>query len=130
MNPSNPPPRPGGPGQNQLQVELPDDVAQGTYSNLMFITHSPSEFVLDFARALPGARKGKVYSRIVMTPQHAKALAEMLRRNLAGFEEKNGTIKLAGQPGESPTIGFAPTPADAPAVTPGGTPPPAETSGS
>ena len=75
MNQPNPPPRPGGQGQTQLPVELPDDVAQGTYSNLMFITHSPSEFVLDFARALPGTRKGKVYSRIVMTPQHAKALA-------------------------------------------------------
>ena len=57
MNQPNPPPRPGGPGQTQLPVELPDDVAQGTYSNLMFITHSPSEFVLDFARALPGTRK-------------------------------------------------------------------------
>ncbi len=112
MNQPNSPPRPGGPGQTQLPVELPDDVAQGTYSNLMFITHSPSEFVLDFARALPGTRKGKVYSRIVMTPQHAKALAEMLRRNLAGFEEKHGVIKLSGQPDGSPTIGFTPTPGE------------------
>jgi hypothetical protein len=97
----------------QLPVELPDDVAQGTYSNLMFCTHSPSEFVLDFARALPGVRSGKVYARIVMTPQHAKALLELLQRNISAFEEHHGAIRLAGRPDEA-KIGFAPTlpPAD------------------
>lgn len=102
-----PPPAP--PGAQQLQVELPDDVAQGTYSNLMFITHSPSEFVLDFARALPGARKGRIYSRIVMTPQHAKALSDLLQRNVTTYEEKNGTIKMPGKNADDPKIGFAPT---------------------
>jgi hypothetical protein len=99
-------PPPG--AQQQLPVELPDDVAQGTYSNLMFCTHSPSEFVLDFARALPGVRAGKVYARIVMTPQHAKALSDLLQRNIANFEEHHGTIRLAGRP-EDAKIGFAPT---------------------
>jgi hypothetical protein len=74
----------------------------------MFITHSPSEFVLDFARALPGNRKGKVYSRVVMTPQHAKALSELLQRNLATFEETHGPIKLAGKTAEDARIGFTP----------------------
>lgn len=94
------------PAQRQLQIELGDDVAQGTYSNLVFCTHSPSEFIFDFARALPGARKGKVYSRIVMTPQHAKALAQLLERNLDGYENQHGTIDLAGN--DEARIGFDP----------------------
>ena len=119
MNPTPPSPRPAAPGSGQLPVELPDDVAEGTYSNLMFITHSASEFILDFARALPGTRKGKVYSRVVTTPQHAKALSEMLKRNVALWEEKNGTIKLAGQDSVSQTIGFVPGASDTAALDPG-----------
>jgi hypothetical protein len=99
--------RPAAPPQ-QLPIELPDDVAQGTYSNLMFITYSPSEFVLDFARALPGTRRGKVYSRIVMTPQHAKALSELLEGNVSTFADQHGAIKLAGKANDS-RIGFTPT---------------------
>lgn len=107
MAPTKPPGPPPGPTQ-QLPVELPDDVSEGIYSNLMFITHSPSEFVLDFARALPGARRGRVYSRIVMTPQHAKALSDLLQRNVATFEDKHGTIHLPGRP-EEMRIGFTPS---------------------
>ncbi len=104
------PPRPGppAPGQ-QLPIELSDDVAQGLYSNLTFVTFSPSEFVLDFARALPGTRKGKVYSRVVMTPQHAKALSDLLQRNVQTFEAKHGAIRLPGRDADDPRIGFAPT---------------------
>ena len=104
--PPNPPPP--GPKQQQLPIELPDDVAEGLYSNLMFITHSPSEFVLDFARALPGNRRGKIYSRVVMTPQHAKALSELLQRNIATFEDTHGPIKLAGKTADDARIGFTP----------------------
>lgn len=103
------PPRPAPPPAQQLPIELPDDVAEGLYSNLMFITHSPSEFVLDFARALPGTRKGKIYSRIVMTPQHAKALSELLKRNVQTYEGKHGAIKLPGRDADDPRIGFAPS---------------------
>lgn len=104
-----PPPRAGQPPmQHQLPIELPDDVAQGVYSNLIFCTHSPSEFVLDFARALPGARTGRIYSRIVLTPQHAKALSDLLTRNLETFEDRHGTIKMPGK-NEEPKIGFTPT---------------------
>jgi hypothetical protein len=92
-----------------MAIELPDEIAQGQYSNLMFITHSPSEFILDFARVLPGARKGKVYSRIIMTPQHAKALSELLNRNIDTFEEKHGSIKLPGKEMDEGKIGFLPT---------------------
>ena len=101
-----PPPRPG---PTQLPVELPDEVAEGTYSNLMFITHSPSEFVFDFARVLPGGRKGKVYARVVMTPQHAKAFRDLLDRNVQMFEEKNGAIRMPGRTADDTRIGFAPT---------------------
>ncbi len=108
----------------QLPVELPDDIAEGTYSNLMFVTHSPCEFVLDFARALPGGRKGKVYARVVMTPQHAKALSDLLGRNVQMFEEKHGIIRLPGRPADDARIGFAP----ATSVNPSEGPPEAATS--
>jgi hypothetical protein len=72
----------------------------------MFVTHSPSEFVLDFARALPGGRKGKVYARVVTTPQHAKALAELLARNIEMFEQTNGTIRMPGRTADDTRIGF------------------------
>ena len=101
-------PEPPRPVPAQLPVELPDDVAEGTYANLMFVTHSPCEFVLDFARALPGGRKGKVYARVVMTPQHAKALSDLLTRNVDAFEEKNGAIRMPGRPVDDARIGFAP----------------------
>jgi hypothetical protein len=106
----------------QLPVELPDDIAEGTYSNLMFVTHSPCEFVLDFARALPGGRKGKVYARVVMTPQHAKALSDLLARNIEMFEEKHGSIRLPGRPADDARIGFAPAlsvnPSEGPSAAP------------
>jgi hypothetical protein len=116
-----PPARPVAP---QLPVELSDEVAEGTYSNLMFITHSPCEFVLDFARALPGGRKGKVYARVVMTPQHAKALSDLLVRNVQMFEEKHGPIRLPGRPADDTRIGFAP----ATSVNPSEGPPDGSTS--
>ncbi len=107
QRPPNPPAPVAGP---QIPIELPDSVAEGQYSNLMFITHSPSEFVLDFARMLPGARKGIVYSRIIMTPQHAKLLHELLERNLKAYEEQHGAIKTPGRTNPDPRIGFSPTP--------------------
>ncbi|MFT7612172.1 MAG: hypothetical protein ACI9J3_001121, partial [Parvicellaceae bacterium] len=56
--------------QNQLNIELSEEIAEGTYSNLAIITHSPSEFVTDFIRIMPGMPKARVHSRIIMTPQH------------------------------------------------------------
>jgi hypothetical protein len=60
--------------QNQLQIELSEEMAEGIYSNLAIITHSNSEFVIDFVRVMPGVPKAKVKSRIVLTPDHAKRL--------------------------------------------------------
>jgi hypothetical protein len=61
---------------NQMNIELPEDVAEGIYSNLAIITHSPTEFVIDFVKIMPGVPKARVKSRIVLTPQHAKRLYE------------------------------------------------------
>ena len=68
--------------QNQLNIELEDDIAQGIYSNLAVITHSNAEFVIDFIRIMPGAPKAKVKSRLILTPEHAKRLLSALNENV------------------------------------------------
>ena len=84
--------------QVQIQVELGEKEAEGIYSNVVFIAHSPSEVILDFARALPGLPKAKVYARVILTPQHAKSLLMALEQNLKNFETQFGAIKLPGDP--------------------------------
>jgi hypothetical protein len=90
----------------QVQVQLGEQEAEGIYSNLVLISHSASEFILDFARMLPGVPKAKVYSRIIMTPQNAKSLREVLQRNLQAYEEKHGKIPSPASPESSREIGF------------------------
>lgn len=77
---------------NQLNIELSEEIAEGTYANLAIITHSNSEFILDFIRVMPGTPKSKVKSRIILTPDHAKRLLYALEDNLAKFEAANGAI--------------------------------------
>jgi hypothetical protein len=84
---------------NQIQIELPEDIAQGTYSNLAIIAHSSSEFVIDFVRILPGLPKAKVQSRIILTPEHAKRLLYALNENINRFESQNGPINNADNSG-------------------------------
>jgi len=79
--------------KNQINIELKEDVAQGVYANLAIITHSTSEFVLDFARVMPGLPKAEVKSRIILTPEHAKRLLHALKDNLAMYENVHGKIK-------------------------------------
>jgi hypothetical protein len=81
------------PQGNQINIELTEDVAEGTYSNLAIISHSNSEFVVDFVRIVPGVPKAKVKSRIILTPQHAKRLLNALGDNIAKFEAQHGDIK-------------------------------------
>lgn len=83
--------------QNQVNIELTDDVAEGIYSNLAIITHSPSEFVIDFIKMMPGVPKAKVKSRIILTPQHAKRLYRALKDNVSKFEAIHGEIKDTGE---------------------------------
>jgi hypothetical protein len=76
-----------------LNIELTEEVAEGTYSNLAIINHSPSEFVVDFVQVMPGVPKAKVKSRIILTPQHAKRLMKALADNVVKFEAQHGKIK-------------------------------------
>lgn len=78
--------------EGQINIELSEEIAEGTYSNLAIITHSNSEFVVDFVRIMPGVPKAKVKSRIVLTPQHAKRLLNALQENVKRYEDQNGRI--------------------------------------
>ena len=80
--------------KNPLNIELSDEVAQGNYSNLAIITHSASEFILDFVRVMPGMPQAQVTSRIILTPDHAKRLLAALKDNVTKFESMHGTIKI------------------------------------
>lgn len=82
--------------QNQIQIELTEDVAQGSYANLAVITHSSSEFVLDFIRIVPGVPKAKVKSRVILSPEHAKRLLLALNDNINQYEKIHGKINLDG----------------------------------
>ena len=84
------------PQQNQINIELTEDVAEGVYSNLAMIAHSNSEFVIDFIRLMPGVPKAKVKSRIVITPEHAKRLLAALKDNIDKYEKKWGEIDISG----------------------------------
>jgi hypothetical protein len=78
--------------KNQLNIELSEEIAEGTYSNLAIITHSSAEMVIDFIRVMPGVPKAKVKSRIVMTPQHTKRLLKALADNISKYESIHGVI--------------------------------------
>ncbi len=80
--------------QHGIDIELDAEVAQGHYSNLAIISHSTSEFILDFAAILPGLPKAKVKSRIILTPEHAKRLLMSLQDNVARYETNVGRIEL------------------------------------
>ena len=84
--------------QNQLNIELPEEVAEGVYSNLAIISHSHTEFVLDFIRIMPNVPKAKVKSRVILTPPHAKRLMRALMDNVKKFEAQFGSIDEPEQP--------------------------------
>lgn len=79
--------------QNQLNIEISEETAEGSYANLAIITHSNAEFIVDFVNVMPGTPKSKVKSRIILTPQHAKRLMKALMENVSKYEASNGTIK-------------------------------------
>ena len=82
----------------QVNIELSEEVAEGIYSNLAIISHSHSEFIIDFIRMVPNVPKAKVKSRIILTPQHAKRLLSALVDNVNKFEAQYGKITIANQP--------------------------------
>jgi len=80
--------------EKELNIDIKPEIAKGTYSNLAIITHSRSEFIIDFASMLPGLPKPEVNSRVIMTPEHAKRLFIALQENLSKYEAQNGRIEL------------------------------------
>lgn len=83
--------------QNQINIELTEEVAEGEYVNLAMIAHSHSEFVIDFIRLMPGIPKAKVKSRVVITPEHAKRLLAALEENILKYEQSYGAIKQSAE---------------------------------
>lgn len=79
--------------QNQINIELSEEVAEGVYSNLAMVAHSNTEFVLDFIRLMPGVPKAKVKARVIITPEHAKRLLNALKDNIQKYEQSFGHIK-------------------------------------
>jgi hypothetical protein len=77
---------------NQINIEISEEVAEGSYANLAIITHSHAEFVIDFVSVMPGTPKSKVKSRIIFTPMHAKRFLKALEDNVNRYEAANGTI--------------------------------------
>ncbi|MCH9007878.1 DUF3467 domain-containing protein [candidate division KSB1 bacterium] len=96
------------PPNQQINVELGEKEAEGIYSNLALISHSPAEFIIDFTRMLPGVPKTKVYARIIMTPQHAKSFLHALKENVGKYEKQFEEIKVYNQAGSQQSIGFSP----------------------
>jgi len=90
------------PNQPQINIELSEEVAEGTYANLAIITHSQAEFIVDFVNMMPGVPKARVKSRIIMTPQHTKRLFRALKENIMKFEAMHGEIVVADDMGMMP----------------------------
>ena len=90
--------------QNQISLELKPEVAKGSYSNLAIISHSRSEFIIDFATTLPGIAKPEIGNRIIMTPEHAKRLLGALNDNIRKYESQFGEIRLPMNPMMMPPL--------------------------
>lgn len=93
---------------NQVNIELPEEIAEGIYSNLAIISHSHSEFILDFVRIIPNVPKAKVKSRVIVTPEHAKRFLKALADNVKKYESQHGEIKEKTQT-PLPPMNFTPT---------------------
>lgn len=92
--------------ESALNIELTDNVAQGSYVNLAIIGHSPSEFILDFVRIMPGMPKAPVTNRLIMTPESAKRFLSALTENIDNYENSFGEIEIHNQPINNIPMGF------------------------
>jgi len=90
---------------NQLNIKIDEKVGEGVYANFFVITNSPSEFILDFGRIVPGIPDARIYTRVMTTPQHAKQMLQLLEKNIQTFEQQFGEIKVIGQP-DNKSVGF------------------------
>ena len=100
--------------KEKFSFDIRQDVAKGNYSNLSIITHSLSEFVVDFATMLPGMNKPEVTSRILMTPENAKKFLVALQDNISKYESQNGEIRLGSPNLPKNTIPFGFNPNNTP----------------
>ena len=94
------------PTQQRVAIDLGENEAEGTYANLSLISHSQAEFILDFARIVPGKPKAKVHARVIMTPMGLKALQANIKANVERYEAMHGEIKMTGHPQLNQNIGF------------------------
>jgi len=94
------------PTQQRVAIDLGEKEAEGTYANLTLISHSQAEFILDFARIVPGKPKAKVHARVILTPMALKALQVNIKANIERYETMHGEIKMTGQPQLNQNIGF------------------------
>ena len=95
--------------QNQISIDLSEEMADGVYANLAIISHSHSEFVLDFVRMLPNIPKAKVKSRVIVTPEHAKRFLKALADNIKKYEAQHGSIAVKNEESQFPPMNFTPT---------------------
>lgn len=98
--------------QNQINIELPEEIAEGVYCNLAVISHTNTEFIVDFIKMLPGTQKAKVKSRVLLSPLHAKRLMRALSENVKKYEAQNGAIKEPNNQ-DIPPLNFGGPPAQA-----------------
>lgn len=80
------------PEQQNLKLNITPEVARGSYSNLVVISHNPTEVILDFAQMLPGNEGATVRERIIMNPIHAKRTLAALSDNIKKYEQQFGQI--------------------------------------
>ena len=92
--------------ERTVNIEIGEKELEGIYSNFVIVTHSNAEFIIDFARLLPGVKKAKVFSRIVMTPQSTKALLSTLEKNISKYEKDHGKIPVVQSDANKTSIGF------------------------
>jgi len=97
------------PQGGEINIQIDEETAEGTYVNLVTISHSPEEFIFDFIRSVPGTRQAKVKERVIVTPQHAKRLVAALQDNINQYEEMHGSIQQPGEQqggGDGPRLQF------------------------
>ncbi len=94
------------PPQQQLKIELREPEAEGVYANIALITHSPSEFIIDFARLLPGLQKSRVQTRVIMAPRNLKHFLKALEENIKRYEDRFGEIPEGDPTASTKDIGF------------------------
>ena len=88
------------PRQPEIQIDIDDETAKGIYSNLALVSHSETEFLIDFTMLQPQPRKTKIHTRIISSPVHLKRLVWALSDNIAKYEERFGEIAAGQKPSE------------------------------